>query len=345
MVCKSKLIIKLKHVSEISPSENALFQTSYYDFEEKALEIFRFQYKQNNIYRSFVDHLKIDPETINTLQTIPFLPISFFKTHDIKTTAFDPEVVFESSGTTQKDTSRHYVKKWKLYEKSFLACFELFYGNPADYCIVGLLPGYLERQNSSLVAMVDILIRQSRNAHSGFYLDEFEKLFRLLVHNEFRGVKTIVIGVTFALLDFAEQYEIKLNHTIIMETGGMKGRRKEITRAEVHEIIRNKTGVQSVHSEYGMTELLSQAYSLGKGIFHCPPWMRVLIGDINDPLGIVTPGEKHASGLIKVIDLANIYSCSFIATEDIGRLNRNGTFEVMGRTDTSLVRGCNLLVM
>ncbi len=193
--------------------------------------------------------------------------------------------------------------------------------------------------------MVDTLIKQSRNAHSGFYLDEYEKLYRLLAHNEFRGIKTIVIGVTFALLDFVEQYEIKLDHTIIMETGGMKGRRKEITRAEVHDIICKRTGINSVHSEYGMTELLSQAYSLGEGIFHCPPWMSVFIGDINDPLSIVNPAEKHASGLIKVIDLANIYSCSFIATEDIGRLNRNGTFEVMGRSDTSLVRGCNLLVM
>lgn len=345
MVCNSKLIIKLKHHSEISSSENAIFQTSYYDFEEKALELFRFQYKQNSVYQAFVDHLKIDPETINTLQTIPFLPISFFKTHDIKTTEFEPEVVFESSGTTQKDTSRHFVKKWKLYERSFLDCFELFYGNPADYCIVGLLPGYLERQNSSLVAMVNTLIQHSRNSHSGFYLDEFEKLYRLIAHNELRGIKTLVIGVTFALLDFVEQYEMKLNHTTIMETGGMKGRRKEITRAEVHEMICRRTGVNYVHSEYGMTELLSQAYSSGKGIFSCPPWMKVLIGDINDPLNIISATDKSASGLIKVIDLANLYSCSFIATEDIGRLSRNGTFEVMGRSDTSLVRGCNLLVL
>lgn len=307
--------------------------------------MFRFQYKQNTTYKSFVDHLHIDPETINTLQTIPFLPISFFKTHEIKTTDFEPEVIFESSGTTQQDTSRHFVKKWMLYEKSFLKCFELFYGSPDEYCIIGLLPGYLERPNSSLVSMVDTLIRKSKDQHSGFYLDEYEKMFHLIAHNEFREIPTLVIGVTFALLDFVEQFQINLKNTIIMETGGMKGRRKEITRKEVHEIIRERTGVSTVHSEYGMTELLSQAYSAGNGLFHCPSWMKVLIGDLNDPLSIISPNEKPVSGTIRVIDLANKYSCSFIATEDIGRLSKNGAFEVLGRSDTSLVRGCNLLVM
>lgn len=231
-----------------------------------------------------------------------------------------------------------------LYERSFKKCFELFYGSADQYCIVGLLPGYLERPGSSLVAMVGALIKQSHNHHSGFYLDEFEKLFKLIAHNEFRGIPTLVIGVTFALLDFIEKFPIKLHHTIIMETGGMKGRRKEMTRKEVHQILTEATGISKIHSEYGMTELLSQAYSPGDGLFHCPPWMKVLIGDINDPLSVRAPVERAVSGLIKVIDLANIYSCSFIATEDIGRLHKNGSFEILGRSDTSLVRGCNLLV-
>lgn len=224
--------------------------------------------------------------------------------------------------------------------------FRKFYGNPQSYCIIGLLPGYLERQNSSLVAMVDALIKASYNPYSGFYLNDYKKVYRLLAHNEFMGTKTMLLGVTFALLEFAETYSIRLKKTIIMETGGMKGRRKEMVREEVHNLLKGSFDVESVHSEYGMTELLSQAYSYGDGIFKSPAWMKVCIRDPYDPLKtIIRPDSyKPASGMINVIDLANTYSCSFIATEDVGKLYRDGSFEVLGRGDTSLIRGCNLLV-
>lgn len=337
--------LKLKDLSEISTDESGIFQTSYYDFEKKALDIFRFQYRQNTTYKSFVDLLNIFPEEINSLKTIPFLPISFFKTHEIKTTLFEPEITFESSGTTGQETSRHFVKKWAIYQRSFLKTFQTFYGAVSDYCIIGLLPGYLERQNSSLVAMVDTLIKQSGNKNSGFYLYDYEKVYQIIAHNELVGQKTLLIGVTFALLDFAERYQMKLRHTIIMETGGMKGRRKEITREEVHSVLKDHLGTEKIHSEYGMTELLSQAYSSGDGIFRCPPWMKVFARDAYDPLSLQkTTAGRPSSGFINVIDLANIYSCSFIATEDLGKVYRNGTFQVTGRGDTSLIRGCNLLV-
>lgn len=338
--------LKLKNLLEISPGEKQIFQTSYYDFEKEALDIFRFQYKQNTVYKSFVDHLKVSEAEINSLQTIPFLPVSFFKTHDIRTTEFEPEVTFESSGTTKQNTSRHAVKKWSIYEKSFMGAFQTFYGSPADYCILGLLPGYLERQNSSLVAMVDTLIRKSHNQNSGFYLYDFEKVYQVLAYNELTGQKTLLIGVTHALLDFAEKYRMSLKNTIIMETGGMKGKRKEITREEVHQQLKQQLGVDQIHSEYGMTELLSQAYSSHDGLFQCPSWMKILIRDSYDPLqSILTSTSKAVSGFINVIDLANIFSCSFIATEDVGKLYKNGSFEVLGRGDTSIVRGCNLLVI
>lgn len=310
-----------------------------------ALDIFRFQYSQNKIYKSFVDNLKIDPETINNLSSIPFLPISFFRSHKVACGEFEPEVVFESSGTTQSNTSRHFVKKWNLYEESFTKGFAAFYGDISNFCILGLLPGYLERNNSSLVAMVDSMIKKSGNPNSGFYLHDFDKLYRTIVHNELRGQPTLLIGVTYALLDFAAKFQMKLKHTFIMETGGMKGKRKEITRNEVHNFICEKLGVQVVHSEYGMTELLSQAYSKGNGIFKTPSWMRIMIRDVNDPLTSLFAGEKPVFGLINVIDLANLYGCCFIATDDIGRLYGNESFEVLGRSDTSMVRGCNLLVI
>lgn len=336
----------LKSISEISQWEQQVFQTSYYDFEKITLEIFHFQYQQNNIYKSFVDLLGILPDEINSLETIPFLPISFFKTHVIKSTDFEPEVIFESSGTTGQDTSKHFVKKWQLYEDSFMGAFGAFYGNAEEYCIIGLLPGYLERKNSSLVAMVDTLIKKSRNPDSGFYLYDYEKVFQIIAHNELTGKRTLLIGVTFALLDYAEHFKMRLKNTIVMETGGMKGRRKEMTREEVHDILKKSFGLDEIHSEYGMTELLSQAYSTGEGIFRCPRWMKVMARDPYDPLRIITPeATRPSSGFINVIDLANIYSCSFVATEDIGKIYKNGTFKVMGRGDTSLVRGCNLLVV
>lgn len=328
------------------PTEQQIFQTSYYDFEKTALEVFRFQYQQNTTYKSFADHLNAQKKEINSLSAIPFLPISFFKTHEIKTTAFEPEAIFESSGTTQQNTSRHFLKKWRLYERSFMTTFVSFYGMPSDYCIIGLLPGYVERGNSSLVAMVDTLIKSSGKSNSGFFLYDFEKVFQIIAHNELSGQKTLLLGVTFALLDYAQAFKMKLKNTIVMETGGMKGRRKEMIRAEVHSLLKDQLGSASIHSEYGMTELLSQAYSPGAGIFHCPSWMKVLARDPNDPGHIISPEAGHpATGFLNIIDLANLYSCSFIATDDIGKVYKNGSFEVMGRGDTSIVRGCNTLVM
>lgn len=223
----------------------------------------------------------------------------------------------------------------------------MFYGLPQNYCIIGLLPGYLERQNSSLVAMMNTLIEKSENENSGFYLYDLEQVYRILARNEMMNQPTLLLGVTYALLDLAENCQMKLRNTIIMETGGMKGKRKEMTREEVHAFIKEKLGVSQVHSEYGMTELLSQAYSNGNGRFQCPPWMKVMLRDPYDPLTVFesTRTDKPSSGLINIIDLANIYSCSFIATDDVGKLYKNGIFEVTGRSDTSLVRGCNLLVM
>lgn len=292
-----------------------------------------------------MDSLGVIPENINSIETIPFLPISFFKTHEVITTTFKPEIIFESSGTTGENTSRHLVKSQELYIESFSKTFNLFYGDPKQWCIIGLLPGYLERGNSSLVAMVDELIKKSNNSLSGFYLNDYEKLYSTLVHNEIMQQPTLLIGVTFSLLDFAERYQMRLLHTIVMETGGMKGKREEITREEVHRFLEKRLSTVSIHSEYGMTELLTQAYSKGKGLFQAPPWMKVLIREYNDPFNIVSrpKTEKPVSGLLNIIDLANLYSCSFIATDDIGKIYKNNTFEVLGRMDGSDLRGCSLL--
>ena len=250
------------------------------------MNIFRLQYEYNEIYKIYVDRLGVNPAGVTTLENIPFLPVEFFKTHTITTTQFNPEAIFESSGTTGENTSRHYVKHLSVYKESFTRGFNLFYGEPRKWCILALLPGYSERQNSSLVTMADGLIKESNNAYSGFYLHNNEKLYQALLHNETREQPALLIGVTFALLDFAEKYSMKLRYTTVMETGGMKGRREEITREEIHKILQDKLGVQNIHSEYGMTELLSQAYSKEKGLFQCPPWMKVLIREENDPFAI-----------------------------------------------------------
>lgn len=312
-----------------------------------ALEIFFFQYMHNDLYKKYVDAIGISPSEVNSLETIPFLPISFFKTHKVTTTVFEPEIIFESSGTTGENTSRHLVKDLRLYNKSFTEAFKLFYGNPHDWCILGLLPGYLERKNSSLITMVNELIKESDNSYSDFYLHNHDKLFQALAHNEIIHQPTLLIGVTYALLDFAEKYPMKLEHTIVMETGGMKGKREEITREEVQSFLKEKLGLKTIHSEYGMTELLSQAYSGGDGIFRTPPWMKILLREYNDPLTISSNSktEKPVNGLINVIDFANLYSCSFIATDDVGKLYKNGTFEVLGRRDMSDMRGCSLLTL
>jgi hypothetical protein len=259
----------------------------------------------------------------------------------VRTTDFQPQAVFESSGTTGMVSSRHVVKDLDLYRRSFTAAFQRFYGPVSEWCIIGLLPAYLERSNSSLVLMVDELVKASGHPDSGFYLYEHEVLHQRLSNLERTRQKTLLIGVTFALLDFAEQYPMNLQHTVIMETGGMKGRRKEITRAELHEYLTQRLGIKTIHAEYGMTELLSQAYSSGNGLFSCPPWMKILVRKEDDPLDVTTEGE----GIINVIDLANIWSCAFIATEDVGRIYPNGSFEVSGRVDNSDIRGCSLLVV
>jgi len=324
-----------------SALENRIFQIGEGGIEPLALDIFRFQYSHNPIYRAFADTLGIRPGTVATLTEIPYLPVSFFKTHPLRTTEFVPEVIFRSSGTSGTGDSSHEVKRVELYKKSFSAAFQQFYGPVTDYCIIGLLPAYLERSDSSLVLMVEGLIRDSGHPDSGFYLYEHAALHDLLVRLEGLGQKTLLIGVTFALLDFAEKYTMDLRHTVVMETGGMKGRRKEITRAELHDILIARLGVSSVHAEYGMTELLSQAYSAGKGLFRCPPWMKVLPRTEDDPLDTGLSGE----GILNIIDLANLYSCSFLATEDMGRVYGDGSFEVVGRVDNSDIRGCSLMVI
>jgi len=328
--------------------EKRVFAASAVNFNELALELFNFQYQNNSIYRQYCDTLKIRAEKIDTLEKIPFLPISFFKTHEVKTGEFDPVTVFESSGTTQTVSSKHFIKDIALYQKSFTTCFEKFYGPATGKCILGLLPSYLERDHSSLVMMTDELVKCSANSLSGFYLYDHEKLHRTLIHNELLKIPTLLIGVTYALLDYAAEYPMNLRHTIVMETGGMKGRREEMLRQEVHRQLQEQLGISLVHSEYGMTELLSQAYSKGDGIFHCPGWMKVLIRDEDDPFHISTATaveNKPLSGIINIIDLANINSCCFIATDDIGRLHANESFEVLGRVDSSEIRGCSLMVL
>ncbi len=272
---------------------------------------------------------------------MPYLPISFFKTHRIVTGEFEPAVVFESSGTTQTVNSRHLVRDTGLYTRSFVDAFNRFYGPVEDFVVLGLLPSYLERKNSSLVFMVEDLIRRSGRPESGFYLYEHEKLADTLLALEARRQPTLLIGVTFALLDFAENHRMDLRHTIVMETGGMKGRREEWTREELHAYLQDRLGADAIHAEYGMTELLSQAYSKGHGRFECPPWMKVLVRDENDPFQL---SSASAAGVINVIDLANIHSCSFIATDDIGKLYEDGSFSVLGRLDRSALRGCSLMV-
>lgn len=322
-----------------------IFKVNEQVFEPLALEIFSFQYGNNPVYREYVNALHINVQTIRSVAEIPFLPIRFFKSHPVRTTEFDPEAVFESSGTTGSINSRHLVKDISIYKESLTRIFEIFYGPVKDWCIIGLLPSYLERENSSLVYMVNELIKSSGQSASGFYLHEYEKLHSILTSLEKGKQKTLLIGVTFALLDFAENYSLPLAHTILMETGGMKGRRKEMIRGEVHDILQRSFHVPAVHSEYGMTELLSQAYSKGDGRFYCPPWMKVLVRDDEDPLSVRRPEDVRQTGAINVIDLANIYSCSFIATDDAGKLNKDGSFEVLGRMDNSDLRGCSLMTI
>jgi hypothetical protein len=324
-----------------------IFNVAETGFNNLALEIFRFQYVNNNVYKAYLDALQVNPSKLSRIEDIPFLPIKFFKTHTVQSSVFEPSVIFESSGTSKTINSRHPVKDIHLYEESFVKGFEHFYGPVSDYCILGLLPAYLERTGSSLVYMVDKMIKLSDHPQSGFYLNEYQKLSETLRQLEDKGQKNLLVGVSFALLDFFEQYSMNLKNTIVMETGGMKGRRKEMIRPELHAALSIGSGAEKIHSEYGMTELLSQAYSKGNGIFNCPPWMKIFVRDEEDPLLIKTPssGKVPLSGAVNIIDLANTYSCSFIATDDAGKLYADGSFEILGRMDGSDLRGCSLMVM
>ncbi len=312
-------------------------------FEALALELFAIQYHHNILYRQFCDSFSAKPQTVKNLQQIPFLPIEFFKTQKVVTPLFRNEnpTLFTSSGTSQTSVSKHYVTDLALYEKSFLNSFELFYGKPNAYCMLALLPSYLERNGSSLVYMAQKLIELSKNPLSNFYLDNYDELVKTILTLKEKQQKVFLLGVSYALLDLAEKGIHPDENFIVMETGGMKGKRPEMLKAELHETLKTKLGVNQIHSEYGMTELLSQAYAKKDGIFTSPPWMKILIRDTNDPFSYLATGK---SGGINVIDLANINSCCFIATQDLGKMYAEGNFELMGRFDNSDLRGCNLLV-
>ncbi len=311
-------------------------------FDKIALKAFRFQYENNLVYREFCDFLKTDIQKVKSIQQIPFLPIQFFKSHSVVSTTNPIQTTFTSSGTTGMIRSKHLVTDVSIYEESYRKGFSQFYGNIEDYAILALLPSYLEREGSSLIHMVDDLIQLSNHPESGFYLHNYDELIAKLIQLDQTGQNVILIGVTYALLDLVEKHSFQLENTIIMETGGMKGKRKEMIREELHQKLCNGFGVNTIHSEYGMTELLSQAYSLGEGIFECPSWMQILVRDTEDALSYVREGK---TGGVNVIDLANINSCSFIATQDLGKKYANGSFEILGRFDHSDIRGCNLMVV
>ncbi|WP_299116313.1 acyl transferase [uncultured Winogradskyella sp.] len=312
------------------------------EFKVLALEVFKFQFENNPVYRSFCDLLFKHPSDISEVEEIPFLPIQFFKSHEVLSSRNLIEKTFTSSGTTGSITSKHHITDLNIYENSFRKGFTHFYGNIEDYVVLALLPSYLERDGSSLIYMAEDLIKSSNHTESGFYLNNLDELANTIKSLETRGQKTLLIGVSFALLDLAESYNFNLKHTIIMETGGMKGRRKEMIRTELHAILKKGFGVNHIHSEYGMTELLSQAYSKGNGIFECPPWLKIFTRDTEDALSI---HKKSTSGGLNIIDLANINSCAFIATQDLGKTYENKTFEAIGRFDNSDIRGCNLMVL
>ena len=323
--------------------QNAVFNIqNQSDFKTCALQVFRHQFKNNTVYRSFCDLLYIHSSDVKEIEEIPFLPIQFFKSHAVLSSTQAVQETFTSSGTTGSSVSKHMVTDLSWYTKSYTKGFEHFYGPIEDYTVLGLLPNYLERDGSSLIYMVDDFIKKSNKPASGFYLNNLTELSKTLIALDKKGEKVLLIGVTFALLDLVERQQFKLQNTIIMETGGMKGRRKEMIREELHEILCAGFGVSKIYSEYGMTELLSQGYSSGDGVFDCPPWMKILARDTEDALTMV--GTNKTGGL-NVIDLANYNSCSFIATQDLGKVDNNGSFEVLGRFDHSDIRGCNLMVM
>jgi len=322
--------------------EKILYKLDQHSFEEIALEVFDFQFRNCKVFRDFSTYLKKTPKSVKTIQDIPFLPIEFFKTHSIVSNTEKVQKIFTSSGTTGMQTSKHYVTDLKLYEVNSVALIEELYGNLEEYTILALLPSYLERSGSSLVYMVEHFMNKSKGEHNGFYLNNHFDLFKKLNLLEKEKRKVLLIGVSFGLLDFIKSYDIELNHTIVMETGGMKGRRKEIIREELHQILKKGFGVDEIHSEYGMTELLSQAYSYGNGIFTIPKSMRILVRDPEDPLSYYSSSSNQVGGL-NIIDLANLNSCSFIATQDLGQMLNKKKFKILGRFDNSDIRGCNLL--
>jgi hypothetical protein len=309
-------------------------------FKEQCIQLFHFQYEHNAIYKQYVDLLGLDLSELNSLDEIPFIPIQFFKLHKITTGDDHIDKIFKSSGTGGS-RSKHYVKDINIYKRACFKGFEFFYGPPGNYCFLALLPSYLENESSSLIYMVDHFITASKYSDSGYYLYDHQSLINKLSDLEKHKIPVILIGVSFALADLAAKYELNLKHTTIMETGGMKGRRKEITRMELHELLCSSFHQETIHSEYGMSELLSQAYSKGRGIFYPPPWMKIFIRDMYDPFNYLPPGK---TGGINIIDLANVFSCAFIETQDLGRLNNDGSFEVLGRFDESDIRGCNLMI-
>lgn len=326
----------------MNPYPDIFSITSQKEFEKITLKVFRHQFDNNLVYQDFCSLLKKDKSNVKSIEEIPFLPIQFFKSHEILSSKDQIQEIFTSSGTTGTVTSKHLVTDVTLYEQSFRKAFSQFYGNIEDYVVLALLPSYLERDGSSLIYMVNDLIEASNHSESGFYLNNHNELIHKLIELDSSGQNVLLIGVTYALLDLVEKQNFQLKNTIVMETGGMKGKRKEIIREELHAVLCNGFGVVTIHSEYGMTELLSQAYSLGNGVFECPPWMSILIRDTEDALTYVDCGK---TGGINVIDLANINSCSFIATQDLGKKNPNHSFEVLGRFDASDIRGCNLMVV
>lgn len=318
-----------------------LYSVNEKNFGDIALQLFHFQAQNNSIYKEYLQRLRCDPQTVTSVCDIPFLPISFFKDHSVKTGAWLPEATFASSGTTGRQTSSHPVRNLNFYLEHTVRCFEFFFGDIKKYHFLALLPSYLERKDSSLIAMMDFFIKKSQSPYSGFYLYNTDQLLVDLEKLRNDGKKTILWGVTFALLDLVGRYHPDLSHCLVFETGGMKGRRPEITRAELHTILAQGFQVKEIFSEYGMTELFSQAYSRGKNLFFCPPWMKIIARDMTDPM---LKGLLNETGGINVIDFANLDTISFIETEDLGKVNGDDTFEILGRLDNSEIRGCNLMV-
>lgn len=311
------------------------------EFKQLALDIFRHQAGKNPVYKRYIELLSVNPQAVNTIEKIPFLPIQFFKTEKIINDNQKPEIIFTSSGTTGNTQSKHYVADLSFYRESYAKTFKQFYNQVENYVILALLPSYLERKGSSLIFMVENWIHRSKHIESNFYLNNLEDLYNVLHQLKNQNKKVLLIGVSFALLDFVERFSIDFPSLIVMETGGMKGRRNETVRAELHQHLKKGFGVKTIHSEYGMTELLTQAYSQGNGIFQCPPWMKILIRNTEDPFSYM---KENKTGGINIIDLANYHSISFIATDDLGRKRAENQYEILGRFDYSDIRGCNLLI-